>query len=141
MDPTLWLAELASIPLWQHQPAGAGERLVRAPRPHGCILPIVYGGGNDLLAAVGRTQAPAMMDAAVAFPTSIVADPAQAAAQVLETRQKYARRGHERHREPFCRPPEGIPIRRLPAKAHRSLRGNMFRIRTLIPGLAGQEPP
>jgi outer membrane lipase/esterase len=47
---------------------------LRAPRPHGRILHIVYGGGNDLLAAVGQTQAPTMVDAAVASLRSIVAD-------------------------------------------------------------------
>ena len=47
---------------------------LRAPRPHGRILHIVYGGGNDLLAAVGQTQAPAMVDGAVASLRSIVAD-------------------------------------------------------------------
>jgi len=57
---------------------------LRAFRPRGRILHIVYGGGNDLLAAVGQPQAPAMVDAAVASLRSIVADLArQGATDIL----------------------------------------------------------
>jgi phospholipase/lecithinase/hemolysin len=47
---------------------------LKAPRPAGRTLHIAYGGGNDLLAAVGQHQARAMVDAAVASLRSIVAD-------------------------------------------------------------------
>lgn len=57
---------------------------LRGSRPHGRILHIVYGGGNDLLAAVGQPQALAMVDAAVASMRSIVADLArQGATDIL----------------------------------------------------------
>lgn len=45
-----------------------------APRSGGRSLHIVYGGGNDLLAAVGDPQAQAMIETAVASLRSIVAD-------------------------------------------------------------------
>jgi outer membrane lipase/esterase len=50
---------------------------LRASRPRGRILHIVYGGGNDLLAAMGQPQALAMVDAAVASMRTIMADLAQ----------------------------------------------------------------
>jgi phospholipase/lecithinase/hemolysin len=57
---------------------------LRGSRPLGRILHIVYGGGNDLLAAVGQPQALAMVDAAVASMRSIVADLArQGATDIL----------------------------------------------------------
>ncbi len=57
---------------------------LHASRPRGRILYVVYGGGNDLLAAVGQPQALAMVDAAVASLRSIVADLArQGATDIL----------------------------------------------------------
>ena len=57
---------------------------LRTSRPHGRTLYIVYGGGNDLLAAVGQPQALRTVDAAVASLRSIVADLArQGAADIL----------------------------------------------------------
>jgi phospholipase/lecithinase/hemolysin len=47
---------------------------LQTSRPHGRILHIVYGGGNDLLAAIGQPQALAMVDTAVASLRSIVAN-------------------------------------------------------------------
>jgi outer membrane lipase/esterase len=47
---------------------------LQAPRPAGPTLHIVYGGGNDLLAAVGQHQARTTVDTAVASLRSIVAD-------------------------------------------------------------------
>ncbi|WP_150117777.1 SGNH/GDSL hydrolase family protein [Microvirga vignae] len=47
---------------------------LRASRPQRRTLHIVYGGGNDLLAALGQPQAVAMVDTAVASLRSIVAD-------------------------------------------------------------------
>jgi outer membrane lipase/esterase len=44
------------------------------PKPNGRTLVIVYGGGNDLLAAVGHPRAPTMVDTAVSALRSIVAD-------------------------------------------------------------------
>src|SRR5262245_66605370 len=43
-------------------------------QPSGRTLHIVYGGGNDLLSAVGRLRAPRMVETAVASLRSIVAD-------------------------------------------------------------------
>jgi len=51
-----------------------GNAYLRTARPRGRILHIVFGGGNDLLAAIGQPQAVAMADAAVASLRSIVAD-------------------------------------------------------------------
>ncbi|HLM38419.1 MAG TPA: SGNH/GDSL hydrolase family protein [Microvirga sp.] len=57
---------------------------LRAPRSGGRSLHIVYGGGNDLLAAVGDPRAQAMIEAAVASLKSIVADLArQGATDIL----------------------------------------------------------
>ena len=57
---------------------------LRTPRPRGRTLHVVYGGGNDLLAAVGQPQAPRMVEAAVASLRSIVADLAsQGASDIL----------------------------------------------------------
>ena len=50
------------------------DAFLRRPKPNGRMLVIVYGGGNDLLAAVGHPHAPLMMDAAVSALRSIVAD-------------------------------------------------------------------
>ena len=47
---------------------------LRAPHSRGRTLYIVYGGGNDLLAAVGQPQALRTVDAAVVSLRSIVAD-------------------------------------------------------------------
>ncbi len=47
---------------------------LRASRPRGRILHIVYGGGNDLLAAVGDPRGGTMVETAVASLRSIVAD-------------------------------------------------------------------
>ncbi|WP_425450449.1 SGNH/GDSL hydrolase family protein [Virgifigura deserti] len=44
------------------------------PQPNGRTLHIVFGGGNDLLAAVGSSDARAMVDAAVMSLKSILAD-------------------------------------------------------------------
>jgi phospholipase/lecithinase/hemolysin len=57
---------------------------LQAPRPAGRTLHIVYGGGNDLLAALGQHQAPTAVDTAVASLRSIVADLAsQGATDIL----------------------------------------------------------
>jgi phospholipase/lecithinase/hemolysin len=57
---------------------------LRASRPRVRTLHVVYGGGNDLLAAVGQPQAPRMVEAAVASLRSIVADLAsQGATDIL----------------------------------------------------------
>jgi phospholipase/lecithinase/hemolysin len=57
---------------------------LRGTRPRGRILHVVYGGGNDLLAAVGQPQALATVAAAVASLRSIVADLArQGATDIL----------------------------------------------------------
>jgi outer membrane lipase/esterase len=53
---------------------------LQGPRPQGRILYIVYGGGNDLLAAVGQPQTSATVEGAVASVRSIVADLAQVGA-------------------------------------------------------------
>jgi phospholipase/lecithinase/hemolysin len=47
---------------------------LRAPRPRGRILHIVYGGANDMLRAVGAPQTSIVIDAAIASLRSIVAD-------------------------------------------------------------------
>src|SRR3954451_19578087 len=44
------------------------------PKPSGRMLVIVYGGGNDLLAAVGHPDGPTMVDAAVSALQGILAD-------------------------------------------------------------------
>ena len=71
---------------------GSGNTSLRAqasaylgsPRPPGRTLHVVYGGGNDLLAAVGDPRAQAIIDAAVASLRSIVADLAkQGATDIL----------------------------------------------------------
>jgi outer membrane lipase/esterase len=57
---------------------------LRSSRSRGRTLYIVYGGGNDLLAAVGQPQALRIVDAAVAALRSIVADLArQGATDIL----------------------------------------------------------
>ena len=57
---------------------------LRSSRSRGRTLYIVYGGGNDLLAAVGQPQALRTVDAAVASLRSIVADlTRQGAADIL----------------------------------------------------------
>jgi phospholipase/lecithinase/hemolysin len=57
---------------------------LKAPRPAGRTLHIVYGGGNDLLAAVGQHQARTTVEVAVASLRSIVADLAkQGATDIL----------------------------------------------------------
>ena len=50
------------------------DRFLTRPKPSGRTLYVIYGGGNDLLAAVGHTDAPTMVEAAVASLRSIVAD-------------------------------------------------------------------
>jgi phospholipase/lecithinase/hemolysin len=59
---------------------GQVNAYLQAPRPQGRILYIVYGGGNDLLAAVGQPQASAMVEGAVGSVRSIVADLARVGA-------------------------------------------------------------
>jgi phospholipase/lecithinase/hemolysin len=57
---------------------------LRTPQPRGRTLHIVYGGGNDLLAAVGEPRGEAMVETAVASLRSIVADLAgQGATDIL----------------------------------------------------------
>src|SRR5829696_821946 len=57
---------------------------LRAPRPRGRILHIVYGGGNDLLRAVGYPEPSMVINAAVGSLRSIVADLAnQGATDIL----------------------------------------------------------
>jgi len=50
------------------------DAFLKRPKPSGRILVIVYGGGNDLLAAVGHPDGPTMMDAAVSSLRSIFVD-------------------------------------------------------------------
>ena len=50
------------------------DLFLRMRQPSGRTLHIVYGGGNDLLSAVGRLKAPRMVGTAVASLRSIVAD-------------------------------------------------------------------
>src|SRR5215213_708132 len=50
------------------------DAFLRMPKPSGRTLVIVYGGGNDLLAAVGHPHGPTMVDAAVSALRSMVAD-------------------------------------------------------------------
>src|SRR3954465_2987335 len=50
------------------------DAFLRMPKPSGRMLVIVYGGGNDLLAAVGHPHAPMMVDAAVLALQGMVAD-------------------------------------------------------------------
>jgi len=60
------------------------DLFLSAPRRHGRTLHIVCGGGNDLLAAVGTSGGPGMIDAAIASLRSIVSDLAeQGAADIL----------------------------------------------------------
>jgi len=60
------------------------DSYLRASGPQGRILHIVYGGGNDLLAAVGQSQSFSAADAAVASLRTIVADLArQGASDIL----------------------------------------------------------
>jgi phospholipase/lecithinase/hemolysin len=53
------------------------DLFLSAPRRHGRTLHIVCGGGNDLLAAVGTSGGPGMIDAAIASLRSIVSDLAE----------------------------------------------------------------
>ena len=50
------------------------DLFLRSPMPTKRTLSVVYGGGNDLLAAVGRPDGPAMVDRAVASLKSILED-------------------------------------------------------------------
>jgi phospholipase/lecithinase/hemolysin len=50
------------------------DRFLTRPKPSGRTLYVIYGGGNDLLAAVGHTDAPTMVETAVASLRSIIAD-------------------------------------------------------------------
>src|SRR5215204_2919377 len=50
------------------------DGFLRRPKPNGRMLVIVYGGGNDLLAAVGHPHGPMMVDVAASVLRSIVAD-------------------------------------------------------------------
>ena len=65
-----------------HLDPGSGPDSLRAqadaflalPKPQGRTLHIVYGGGNDLLAAIGHPRAPMLADAAATSLRSILAD-------------------------------------------------------------------
>ncbi len=60
------------------------DRFLRSPPPQGRTLHIVFGGGNDLLAAIGSPQADALVDAAVDALRGIVEDlAARGAADIL----------------------------------------------------------
>jgi outer membrane lipase/esterase len=50
------------------------DAFLKRPKPSGRMLVIVYGGGNDLLAAVGHPDGPTMVDAAVSALQGILAD-------------------------------------------------------------------
>jgi outer membrane lipase/esterase len=50
------------------------DAFLKRPKPSGRMLVIVYGGGNDLLAAVGHPDGPTMVDAAVSALQGMVAD-------------------------------------------------------------------
>src|SRR3954451_7905789 len=50
------------------------DEFLRGPKPKGRMLVTVYGGGNDLLAAVGHPHGPTMVDAAISALRSMVAD-------------------------------------------------------------------
>ncbi|MXQ10850.1 SGNH/GDSL hydrolase family protein [Microvirga makkahensis] len=63
---------------------GQADDYLRASGPRGRILHIVYGGGNDLLAAIGQPQAFSAAEAAATSLKSIVADLArQGATDIL----------------------------------------------------------
>jgi outer membrane lipase/esterase len=53
------------------------DRFLKLPQPTGRILHVVYGGGNDLLGAVGRPDAAAAVERAVSSASSIVRDLAE----------------------------------------------------------------
>src|SRR5215210_249644 len=55
-----------------HSLRAQADGFLRIPKPEGRTLFIVYGGGNDLLAAVGHSHAPMMVDAAASALRSIV---------------------------------------------------------------------
>jgi phospholipase/lecithinase/hemolysin len=57
-----------------HSLRAQADAFLRMPKPSGRTLVIVYGGGNDLLAAVGHPHGPTMVDAAVSALRSMVAD-------------------------------------------------------------------
>jgi phospholipase/lecithinase/hemolysin len=50
------------------------DAFLKRPKPSGRMLVIVYGGGNDLLAAVGHPDGPTMVDGAVLALQGMVAD-------------------------------------------------------------------
>ena len=57
-----------------HSLRAQADAFLAMPQPDGRTLYVVYGGGNDLLAAVGHPDAPALADAAAASLRSILAD-------------------------------------------------------------------
>jgi phospholipase/lecithinase/hemolysin len=57
-----------------HSLRAQADLFLRMRQPSGRTLHIVYGGGNDLLSAVGHLKAPRMVETAVASLRSIVAD-------------------------------------------------------------------
>jgi GDSL-like Lipase/Acylhydrolase len=57
-----------------HSLRAQADLFLRMCQPSGRTLHIVYGGGNDLLSAVGHLKAPRMVETAVASLRSIVAD-------------------------------------------------------------------
>ena len=57
-----------------HSLRAQADLFLRTRPPSGRTLHIVYGGGNDLLSAVGHLKAPRMVETAVASLRSIVAD-------------------------------------------------------------------
>src|SRR4029079_18042 len=50
------------------------EDFLKQPRPSGRTLYVIWGGGNDVLAAIGEPDAPSKVTAAAASLTSIVAE-------------------------------------------------------------------
>ena len=57
-----------------HSLRAQADLFLRRSQPAGRTLYVVYGGGNDLLAAVGHPDAAMMLEAAAASLKSIVAD-------------------------------------------------------------------
>src|SRR5215213_4894299 len=57
-----------------HSLRAQADAFLRMPKPSSRTLVIVYGGGNDLLAAVGHPHGPMMVDAVVSALRSMVAD-------------------------------------------------------------------
>jgi outer membrane lipase/esterase len=67
-----------------HNLRAQADLYLAIPPPKGRVLHIVFGGGNDILAAIGTPHAGTMVDTAVASLTSIVSDLArQGATDIL----------------------------------------------------------